>query len=94
MIRVTFEHSNDDYPQVTEGPFEWVEMIGGNMFGLRPGTEEAEEIAGVNEDGTWDAGPIGILPDSAERINETITTVRRKRRAYTRWTISEAARGL
>jgi hypothetical protein len=79
QLTITFEHSHDEFPQVVEGPFEWIEMIGGNMFGLRPGTDEAEEIAGVNIDGTWDAGPF----ESDEGGN-------RKRRGYTRWTITES----
>lgn len=56
MIQVTFEHKHDEFPEITEGPFLWIEMIYGNMFGCRNEDDEAEEIAGVNDDGTWDAG--------------------------------------
>lgn len=42
MITVVFEHDYDEYPRLTEGPFEWIEMISGTMFGLRPGCDEAE----------------------------------------------------
>ena len=79
MVSITFEHHHDEHPALTEGPFEWIEMIGGNMFGLRPGFDEAEEIAGVNYDATWDAGP-----------HEDDGTGQRKRRHYSRWTISQA----
>jgi hypothetical protein len=80
MLHITFEHVHSLFPDVTEGPFEWIEMIYGNMFGLRPGEKEAEEIAGVNHDATWDAGP---FEDAGGGL--------RKRRAYTRWTITEDA---
>lgn len=79
MIFITFEHHGDEFPGVTEGPFEWIEVIGSSMAGMRPGGKEADEFAGVNLDSTWDAGPF----EADEKGN-------RKRRAYTRWTISQA----
>lgn len=83
MLTILFEHHHGEYPDHREGPFEWIEMIGGNMFGLRPGCDEAEEIAGVNEDGSWDAGDLG--GDNWKRLSDP-----RVRRRYSRWTISEA----
>lgn len=79
MVNITFEHARDEYPTLTEGPFLWVEMIGGNMFGCRSENTEAEEIAGVNHDATWDAGP---FEDAGGGV--------RKRRSYSRWTLSPA----
>ena len=75
-VSIVFEHNYDEHPPVREGPFVWVEMIGGNMFGCRDEDLEAEEIAGVNDDGTWDAGPYKDRGDG-----------KRRRRRYTRWTI-------
>ena len=80
LVQITFEHGHDEFPPVTEGPFIWVEMIGGNMFGCRAEGEEAEEIAGVNHDGTWDAGEF-----------EDAGGGERERRAYTRWTLAPVA---
>jgi hypothetical protein len=79
MFQITFEHNHDEYPELTEGPYVWIEMIGGQMFGLRPGQEEAEEIAGINDDGTWDAGP---FEDAGGGL--------RKPRRYHRWTTTDS----
>ena len=58
MVNVIFEKFDGSLPTHTEGPFVWVEMIYGIMFGLRPTDKEATEIAGFNcDNGTWDVGP-------------------------------------
>lgn len=92
MLEITFEHSHDEYPVHTEGPFVWIEQIGANLFGCRKEGQEAEEIASLNDDGcTWDAGPemLGSLAfGKAFGKSGIIPTVQRKRRKYTRWTIS------
>lgn len=52
-VIITFEN---DAESRTEGPFEWIEMIDSIIAGCRVDGQEAEEIAGLNTDGSWHLG--------------------------------------
>lgn len=58
-IYVKFESHHGQWPDHIEGPFVWVESIGTIIAGCREDGQEAEEIGGINGNGTWDAGPAG-----------------------------------
>ncbi len=62
MVFINMTHPHDDFPMVNDGPFEWVETIDGTLFGLRPGQREAEELAGMNADGSWNTAEYGRPP--------------------------------
>ena len=46
LVNIKFESPNDEYPDHTEGPFEWIGAIDHNIFGLPLGQTKPTKLPG------------------------------------------------
>jgi hypothetical protein len=57
MVSIRFQCSDDRLPEHHEGPFNYIQMRYDTIEAEWPDGKFVAELAGLNEDGTWNAGP-------------------------------------
>lgn len=60
---VRFQRSDDSLPDWIDGPFEYLQIHHGSIEAGTLDEAVITDLAALNQDGTWDAGPHGVKQD-------------------------------